>query len=395
MTNELEFHYHDLLIEISKYFQYLIISLEEVYVIAVKNTSGNYISIICTVNELHPNDHDDDDPNDIMVENERQDDPMSYVQQLKGVPDNYRGFVNESSQFYFIAPNHSHITITHNRSIPQLKRHSDIVDIITLDNEIFPVRRQLLRPCIALTSIVQAGRGKYNSDQIISEAVESESSHEEESTQSCQVNLDACTFDRVLLYLEHEACHEEFKFDPLLAQELHAAGTTLRIQGLIDACEKVLGSFQERVRKTFIKYNEVVSRNQTWQDRDNKIIVSDTDRLKLKETLLILNGMVLDVTRWLEEHPGGSTIIPTQALNIDCTVFFEIYHASKQSFLYLKEFYIGELDPNDYQKLLDDLPPNTPKPSQAFIEQIHDITSPWRLSHTDIIRDEDIKFKSF
>lgn len=34
-------------------------------------------------------------------------------------------------------------------------------------------------------------------------------------------------------------------------------------------------------------------------------------------------GMVLDVTRWLPEHPGGRTIIPKQALNLDCARFFE------------------------------------------------------------------------
>ena len=34
--------------------------------------------------------------------------------------------------------------------------------------------------------------------------------------------------------------------------------------------------------------------------------------------------MILDVTRWLPEHPGGSTIIPTQALNIECSRFFEV-----------------------------------------------------------------------
>ena len=28
---------------------------------------------------------------------------------------------------------------------------------------------------------------------------------------------------------------------------------------------------------------------------------------------LLLDGAVLDVTRWLPEHPGGSTIIPEQA----------------------------------------------------------------------------------
>jgi cytochrome b involved in lipid metabolism len=51
--------------------------------------------------------------------------------------------------------------------------------------------------------------------------------------------------------------------------------------------------------------------------------------------------MVLDVTRWLPEHPGGSTIIPSQALNMDAARFYEIYHASRESFLYVRHFYIG------------------------------------------------------
>ena len=35
-------------------------------------------------------------------------------------------------------------------------------------------------------------------------------------------------------------------------------------------------------------------------------------------------GMVLDVTRWLPQHPGGTKIIPAQALNMDCSRFFEV-----------------------------------------------------------------------
>ena len=34
--------------------------------------------------------------------------------------------------------------------------------------------------------------------------------------------------------------------------------------------------------------------------------------------------MLLDVKRWLPEHPGGSTIIPKQGLNHDCARFFEV-----------------------------------------------------------------------
>jgi cytochrome b involved in lipid metabolism len=38
----------------------------------------------------------------------------------------------------------------------------------------------------------------------------------------------------------------------------------------------------------------------------------------------MVDFMVLDVTRWLPEHPGGKTIIPGQALNVDATCFFEV-----------------------------------------------------------------------
>jgi len=41
-------------------------------------------------------------------------------------------------------------------------------------------------------------------------------------------------------------------------------------------------------------------------------------------SVLILDSMVLDVTSWLGQHPGGSSIIPAQALNVDCGRFFEV-----------------------------------------------------------------------
>ena len=53
----------------------------------------------------------------------------------------------------------------------------------------------LLRPCISLTSVVQAGFGKYKSKEPLEGGIIAEST----------VAVDACTFDRVLLYLEHAA----------------------------------------------------------------------------------------------------------------------------------------------------------------------------------------------
>ena len=49
--------------------------------------------------------------------------------------------------------------------------------------------------------------------------------------------------------------------------------------------------------------------------------------------LILIDGMVLDVERWLPEHPGGATIIPSQALNLEAGRFFEVYHSSRKDFL--------------------------------------------------------------
>ena len=90
---------------------------------------------------------------------------------------------------------------------------------------------------------------------------------------------------------------------------------------------------------------------------------------------------IFDITRWLQEHPGGSSIIPEQSLNMDCTSFFEIYHASRQAFLYLKEFYIGELSELDLTRV--PLPPGEVPPSAAFEEQLKRVT-PWRLTREEV-----------
>lgn len=89
---------------------------------------------------------------------------------------------------------------------------------------------------------------------------------------------------------------------------------------------------------------------------------------------LILDGMVLDVGRWLPEHPGGASIIPKQSLDCDCARFFEMYHASKESFLYIEEFYIGELLPADRPAVLMG---GRQMPSQDFLQQLREFTT-WR-----------------
>lgn len=137
--------------------------------------------------------------------------------------------------------------------------------------------------------------------------------------------------------------------------------------------------------------------------------------LLLLLTLVYPPGMVLDITRWLEEHPGGSSIIPDQALDVDCTVFFEIYHASRQSFLYLKEFYIGELAVEDRplvrypsssssssrphesssspSQLRGGCGGEASRASDAFMEQLTKVTS-WRLDVHSMVSYKEVH-KSF
>jgi Cytochrome b5-like Heme/Steroid binding domain len=63
-----------------------------------------------------------------------------------------------------------------------------------------------------------------------------------------------------------------------------------------DHCRSVLGALESRVhRQTLFSFEEVQRHNAAGH------------------CWLILDGMVLDVTRWLPEHPGGDVIIPRQA----------------------------------------------------------------------------------
>jgi hypothetical protein len=348
-----------------------IITKEEVYVFSVREVE--YICHVCEIiNEL--DDKYDDE---------------SFV-----IDECYRGIIDASTEVFLKVMINSSLTRNHPKELKAARNHANLVHVITNDFEVFPIKRRLLRPCISLTSIVQHDRGVYKSVDTSSMANNKFMSEHEKQAHSgeidsdyiaedlIRVDVDACTFDRVLLYLEHEARNEEFHFDPLIVNDLLEAAKTLGIVGLRECCEKVLGSFSERVRRTPIRLQEIISRNLTG---GSEASTGSQGRKKRKETILLLSGMVFDITNWLDEHPGGSSIIPEQALNVDSTIFFEIYHASRQSFLYLKEFYIGELAEEDlgHVKQPTNCPPQA-KVSEAFIEQLDRMTSSWRLKRSDM-----------
>lgn len=102
------------------------------------------------------------------------------------------------------------------------------------------------------------------------------------------VDVDCLVFDRVLLFLESIATGAPRpSFGVNLLDDLASASRTLGLRALEEYCSERLGEFSGRLRE--YSFSEVVRRNAGG------------------ECILIVDGMVLDVTRWLPEHPGGST----------------------------------------------------------------------------------------
>jgi hypothetical protein len=176
----------------------------------------------------------------------------------------------------------------------------DLVNVDTTDGECFPVRRKALLPCISLTFVVQHGRGKYSHDtpssngsaELKNQAGECEETDESDLIPTrVSVSVDACTFDRVLLYLEHERRGEVFHFDPLLANELLNAAEELGVRGLAELCHRVLGSFDERVRRRPVPLDEVMARNAAGRGALSPGAASGAEARR-QETLIIIDGMV-------------------------------------------------------------------------------------------------------
>ncbi|NXL61632.1 CYB5B protein, partial [Chordeiles acutipennis] len=63
-----------------------------------------------------------------------------------------------------------------------------------------------------------------------------------------------------------------------------------------------------------------------------------------REAWLVIHGRVYDVTRFLEEHPGGEEVLLEQA-GRDATESFEDVGHSTDAREMLKQYYVGEIHP--------------------------------------------------
>ncbi len=199
----------------------------------------------------------------------------------------YRGRVLVNTEFYVEASNPDTVFIHGSRHLPEGQLPEDVIHITTSDDEWFPVRRILLASCINLTKYVQAGRGKFKDADYLSKSERSPDAPDEGI--HCKVDIDCCTFDRVLLFIMSQLFPEDYKFALELSETnaLSKAAEVLGLLSLSDLCASQLSSFASRVRKDkYIRFSEVKKRNDG------------------NELLIIVDGMVLDISRWIDEHPG-------------------------------------------------------------------------------------------
>ena len=272
----------------------------------------------------------------------------------------------------------------------------ETIAVETSDGEVFPVHRSLLRPCVALTRHVReaaAGgvassgkRAQWERDmglEMETETTETSSSSSWSpkpddqddpakagrpgQKQTLRIPVDCERFDKVLLWLERESLGSALpEYDVRTAEALVGAAETLGLVSLADACRASLGAHERRIKTHF--WRDVLAHNEAGGVR------------------VVVDGMVLDVKRWLPEHPGGDRIIPSQSVNVDATRHFELYHSSKESFLYLRAFYVGEIVAEDVGSIP---PPKTnratgavdPPASRAFLEQLREYTRGFRIDN--------------
>lgn len=250
-----------------------------------ENTTGT-----TSINMSSSTSSDTSDTNDTSDMKDKNDKQLSAAEASLDEP--FRGRVTINTDFYVQTSNHDAIQIHGGRVLPEGSLPDDVIHVTTSDDEWFPVRRMLLAPCIHLTKYVQHGKGIYKNSIDQEEPKSRRSQDAPESGIHCYVNIDCCTFDRVLLFIMSEMYPDEYKFALDLSEinSLSLAAQELGLTSLSDLCRSQLSSFESRVRKDkYIRLGEIEKRNSN------------------NELLIIIDGMVLDITRWIDEHPGKVT----------------------------------------------------------------------------------------
>ncbi|XP_072306411.1 cytochrome b5 [Eucyclogobius newberryi] len=92
------------------------------------------------------------------------------------------------------------------------------------------------------------------------------------------------------------------------------------------------------------------------------------EKNSFKSTWIIIHNKVYDVTKFLEEHPGGEEVLREQAGG-DATESFEDVGHSTDAQEMAKDMIIGELHPDDREKIS--------RPEETLATTLHQEPSSW------------------
>ncbi|XP_047329709.1 cytochrome b5 [Impatiens glandulifera] len=82
-----------------------------------------------------------------------------------------------------------------------------------------------------------------------------------------------------------------------------------------------------------------------------------------KDCWLVIGGKVYDVTKFLEDHPGGDDVL-LSATGKDATDDFEDIGHSSSAKAMMDEYYVGEIDSSTIPKNVKYTPPKQPHYNQ-------------------------------
>jgi cytochrome b involved in lipid metabolism len=207
------------------------------------------------------------------------------------------GHRQPSTRFALLGDEAVRATIAQLREAP----HKGEVRLCCSDGEWFPVDARLLKPCIALNRPVREALGtrcaREGADEPTAKPNGGPVGPEVGAgvapvSPEVGVDVDTLSLDKVLLHLEAGLRGARAPLDIATAEQLRPVAAKLGYRALTEQCDQVLGDFHSRLR--VYAWAEVLSHN----ERGGCWVVMD--------------GMVLDLERWLPEHPGGETIIPQQ-----------------------------------------------------------------------------------
>jgi len=157
-------------------------------------------------------------------------------------------------------------------------------------------------------------------------------------TKKLLIPVEADCLDKVFDFLEWEITNnkgneadDSFQIDKDDVDKLLQLSIALKIPSLQKFCEK---GEKEKVEARVIQWIQ-------WEE----VLKHST----LDSCWIVIDSCVYDVTKWIDHHPGGRSIL--NGVGGDCANYFEIYHHSTVSLKMLNKYFIGVLSDEDKKKV--------------------------------------------